>query len=129
MLFFTIFLYTETDSFFMTKVIAATAANIYSFCPTDFTSLLCQELDIYQAIWCICFPLYLSWGTMSNNFSNVTSIFYRLSCLVSSCTSFSPPVVNHLLCEIVIELFRVPVIPPITSPTNIVVIIIIHSKY
>ena len=75
MIFFTVCIYTETARFFMTKLIAATAANIYSFCPTDFTSLLCQELDIYQAIWCLCSPIFLSWGTMSNSFSNVTSIF------------------------------------------------------
>ena len=112
----------------MTKVIFATAANICSFFPTDFAYWLCQELGIYQAIWCLYFPLFLGWSTTSNNVSYVTRILYRLSCLVSSCPSFSPPVVNNLLCEIVIELCRVPFIAPLISLTKILGIKIIHSK-
>ena len=65
---------------------------------------------------------------MRNNVSYVTRIFYRFSCLVPSCPSFSPPVFNHLLCEILIELCRVPVIPPLTILTKIVGINIIHYK-
>ena len=65
---------------------------------------------------------------MRNNVSYVTRILYRLSCLVSSYSSFSPPFVNHILCKIVVELFRVTVIPPLTSLTKIVGINIIHSK-
>ena len=48
--------------------------------------------------------------------------------MVSSCTSFSPPVSNHLLYDILIELCRVPVITTRTSLTMIVGINIIHSK-
>ena len=65
---------------------------------------------------------------MSNNVSYVTRILYRSFCLVSSYPSFIPPVVNHLLWKIVVELYRVPVIPPLTSHTKIVGINIINSK-
>ena len=65
---------------------------------------------------------------MKNGVYYVTSIFYRFSCLVSLCPSFSPPVVNHLICQIVMGLFRVPVIPPLASLTKIVGINIIHSN-
>ena len=128
MLFFTVYIYTEKNRFIMTKLIATTAANICSFFPTDFESGLCQELGIYQAIWCLSFPLLLSWSTTRNNISYVTRILYRLSCLVSSCPSFIPLVVNHLLCKFVLELCRVPVTPPLTILTDIVGVNIIHSK-
>ena len=112
----------------MTKVINATTANIFIFWSKDFASWLCQELGIYQAIWCLYFPLFLSWSKMRNYFSYVNRIFYRLSFLVSSCPYFGPPVVNHLFCDIVIEICRVLVIPPLTRLTKIVGINIIHSK-
>ena len=113
----------------MTKVITVIATNICIFWPTDFASGLCQELGISQAIWCLYFLLFLSWSTMRNNVSYVTSILYRFYCLVYVCPSFVPSVVNHLICNIVLELCRVPVILPLTSLTNIVGINIIHSKY
>ena len=113
--------------FIMANVITANAANICSFFPTYFSSGLCQEIGI-QAICCVSFPIILSWSTMRNNIYYVTRIFYRLSCLVSPCPYFSPPVVNYILCEIVVELCRINVIPPITILTNIVVINIINSK-
>ena len=50
MLLFTVCILTETAKFIMTKLIATTAANICSFLPTDFASVLCQELGIFQAI-------------------------------------------------------------------------------
>ena len=112
----------------MTKVITAIATNVYSFCPTDFAYGLCQELGIFQAIWCSSFFLFLCWTTKRNNFYYATSLLYRLSCLVSSFPYFSPPVVNHLLCEVVVELCMVPVVPPLTSLTKLVCINIIHSK-
>ena len=112
----------------MKKVIAAISTNICSFCPTYFASGLCQELGIFQAIWCLSFPLFLSWSTIRNSVSYFTRILYRLSCLVSSCSSFIPPVVNRLLCNIVVELCKVPFILPLTSLTNIVGINIINSK-
>ena len=113
----------------MKKAIATTAANICSFPPTDVASWLCQELGIYRDIWCLSFPIFLSWSTTRNNVSYVTRILYRFSFLLYSCTSFSLPVINHLLCEILIELCRVPIVPPITSLNKIVDINIIHSKY
>ena len=127
MLFFTVCIQTEMARFITTKVIAEIATNICSFCPTDFSSGLCQELGIFQSIWCLSFPFLIIWGTMRNNVSYVTRIFYRLSCLVSLCPSFSPAVVNHLLFKIVLEHCRVPVIPPLTSLTKIVGINIIYS--
>ena len=102
--------------------------KIYSFPPTDFASGLCQELGIFQYTWCIYFPLLLSWSITRNNIYYVTRILYRLSCLVSSCTSFSPLVVNDILFKIVVEFFRIPVIPPLTILTNILGINIINSK-
>ena len=89
---------------------------------------MCQELGIYQAIWCLSFPLFLSLSITRNNVSYITRIFYMLSCLVSSCPSFSPLVVNNLFCDIVIEICRVPVIISLTRLTKIVGIRIIHSK-
>ena len=77
-IFFTECIYTETARFIMAKVITTTAANICSFCPTDFESGFCQELGIFQAILCLSFPLFLSWITMRNNVSYVTRILYRL---------------------------------------------------
>ena len=38
MIFFAVCIYTETVRFFMTKLISAAAANISSFCHTDFAS-------------------------------------------------------------------------------------------
>ena len=129
MLFFTMCVQSETSRFIVTKVIAATAANIFIFCPTDFASRLFQELGIYQAIWCLYFPLFISWITMRNNISYVTSIFYRFSCLVYSCPFFITPVVNHLLCKILVEFCRFPVIPQLTSLSKILGINFIHSNY
>ena len=106
MIFLTVCIQTETARFIMKNIMTAIAANIYSFCPTYFASVLCQELDIFQSILCLSFPLLVSWSTMRKNVYYVTRIFYRLSCLVSLCPSFSPPVVNHLLCKIVVELCR-----------------------
>ena len=74
------------------------------------------------------FSSFFIWGTMRNIVSYVTRMFYRLSCLVSSCPYFSPLVVNHLLCEIVMELFRVPFMSPITILTKIIGINVIHYK-
>ena len=128
-LFFAVCIQTETAIFILTKVISKIATNICSFCPTDVESELCQEVGIFQTIWCIYFPPFLWWSTMRNNVSYVTMIFYRLSYLVFPCPSFSPPVVNHLLCNIVVEICRVTVIPPLTSITKIVGINIIHYKY
>ena len=113
----------------MTKVIAAIATNICSFFPKYFAYWLCQELGIFQAIWCLSFPLFFSWSTIKTIFSYVTRILYRLSYLVSSCLCFSPPVVNHLLFKILVELCRFTVIPPLTSLTKILGINIIHSNY
>ena len=129
MLFFTVYIQTKTAIFIAANLIATTAANICSVFPTYFESGLCQELGIYQAILCLYFPLFLSWGTMRKNVSYVTRIFYRLSCLVSLCPSFSPPVVNHLLCKIVLEPCRVTAIPPLKIIPKRVGISIIHSKY
>ena len=87
-------------------------------------------LGIFQGIWYTSPPPpTLSWSTMTNNVSYATRIFYRLSCLVYLCASLSPPVVNHLLWNILVELCRVPVIPPLTSLTKILGINTIHSKY
>ena len=128
MLLFTVWIYTEMTKFITTNLIYATAANICSFFPTYFAYGFCQELGIFQAIWFLSFPILISCSTTRKNISYVTRIFYRLSCLVSSCTSFSPLVVNHLLCKIVVDLFRVTIIPPLKSLTKIVGINIIHSK-
>ena len=87
-----------------------------------------QELGIFQAIWFPSFTLFPSWSKTRNNFSYVTRIFYRLSCLVSSCSSFSPPVVNHLLFKILVELCRVTIITSLTRLTKIVGINIVHYK-
>ena len=56
---FVVWIYTETDIFIMTKLIATTAANICSFSPTDFAYGLCQELGIYQAIGVFNFLFFL----------------------------------------------------------------------
>ena len=89
---------------------------------------MCQEIGIFQAIWCHYFTFLLSWSTTRNNISYVTRILYRLSCLVSSLPSFSPPVVNQPPGNILVEICRVTVIPPLTSLTKILGINIIHYK-
>ena len=129
MIFFTVCIYTETAIFIMTNVITAISTKICIYPPTDFAYRLCQELDIFQTIWYLYFPLLLSWITIRNNLFYVTRIFYRLFCLFYSYTSFSPPVLNHIICKIVLELCRVPVIPTLTSLTKIVGINNIHYKY
>ena len=125
---FVMCIYTETTRFIITNIITAAAANICSFPPTDFAYILCHKLGIFQAISCLYFPLILILIKMKNNISYVTRIFYSFSCLVSLCPSFSPPVVNHLLWNILVEICRVPFIPTLTSLTKIVGIDIIHSK-
>ena len=107
----------------MKCLVVVTPPSIYYF-----SYGLCQELVIFQAIWCLYFPLLISCSTKRNNIYYVTRILYRLSCLVSLCTYFSSPVANHLLWSIVVELFSVPVILPLTILTKIVGIKIIHSK-
>ena len=91
MLFFKVCILTEKVIFIVTNVITGTTANICSLFPTDFASELCQELGIFQAIWCLYFCLLLSWIKMRNNISYVTRILYRLSCLVSSCLFLMKP--------------------------------------
>ena len=124
MLFFTVCI----ARFITTNLISTTAANKYSSPPTYFAFRLSQELVTFQAIWCISFPLLFSWSTTRNNISYVTRILYRLSCLFYLFPSFGPPVVNNFLCKIVVELFRVIFIPPLTSLAKIGGINIIHSK-
>ena len=128
MIFFAVCFYKETVIFIITNVSTTTSAKICSFTLTYFASILCQKLGIIQAICCPSFTVIISWITTRNNISHVTRIFYRLSCLVSLCAYLSPPVVNNILFNILVELCRVLVIPPLTSLTKIVVINILHSK-
>ena len=126
---FIVCIYTKTTRFIITNIITAAAANICSFPSTDFASILCHKLGIFQAISCLYFPPIFIFIKMKNNISYVTRIFYSFSCLVSLCPYFSPPVVNHLIWNILVELYRVPFIPTLTSLTKIVGINILNSKY
>ena len=98
------------------------------FSPQSLHLAYSKNLVAAKPFSCLPFTLFIRWIELRKNVPYLTIILYRLSCLLSSCPYFSPPVVNDLLYEVVIERRRAPVIPTLTRLNKVVCINSIHSK-